>query len=64
MMERGTHVVARDYRNRELARVVWEDVGLGILLCTPADYERAQRDGGEPVTVGFPRGDVRPKAEL
>jgi len=57
-MEKGTRVIARDYQNRELLRVVWEDVGAGVLLCTVGAYDQAQRKGAEPVTVGFPRYDV------
>lgn len=60
-MKRGTRVIASDYQKRELSRIVWEDVGPGVLLCTVEAYKRARRKGIEPVTVGFPRDDVRPE---
>jgi len=57
-MEKGARVIGRDYHNRELLRVVWEDVGPGVFLCTVEAYDQAQHEGSEPVTVGFPRYDV------
>jgi hypothetical protein len=62
-MEKGIRVIARDYQNQELLRVVWEDVGPGVLLCTVEAYDQAQREGAEPVTVGFPRHDIRPECD-
>ena len=63
-MEKGTRVIAKDYKGRELLRVVWEDVGRGMLLCTVEEYDRVQREGCEPVTLGFPHQDVRPEGPL
>lgn len=63
MWARGTRVIAKGYRQRKLSRVVWEDLGRGILLCTVEEYQHVQREGGEPVTVGFPSEDIRPEQE-
>ena len=56
-------VIVRDYRKQELNRVVWDVANEGVLLCTEAAYRRAQQNGEEPVTVGFPAADVHQKRQ-
>ncbi len=58
-MKQGTRVITLDWKQRELEQVVWRDTGRGVLLCTQDAYIRAVSAGTEPVTVGFPREDVR-----
>ncbi len=57
---RGTTVTVKTFGGYTLERIVWEDLGLGVLVCTEEAFTNAQRDGGEPSLVGFPREDVTP----
>ena len=57
-MEQGTRVIVRAYGGKKLERIVWEDVGAGVLLTTEGEFERAKAEGREPIVVGFPREDV------
>ena len=38
--------------------MVIEDLGNVILVCRVEEYERAQIEAREPVTIGFKRSDV------
>ena len=58
MMNRGRRVTVKVFGGRSLKRVVWQDLGRGVLLCTPESYAQAVRGGTEPVVVGFPTEDV------
>lgn len=60
-MKRGERVIVIAFGKKELERVVWEDAGPGILVCTEGSFERALKTGDEPVCVGFPSSDVRRK---
>lgn len=60
-MKRGEHVIVTAFGRKELERVVWEDVGPGVLVCTEKGYSLAEATGTEPVCVGFPASDVRRK---
>jgi hypothetical protein len=60
-MRRGEKVIVIAFGGRELERIVWEDAGAGILICTEEGYTKAIHSGGEPVCVGFPASDVRRK---
>lgn len=60
-MARGEKVIVRDCRGRKLLRVVWADMGAGVLLCTEDGYRQAEESGMEPICVGFPKDDVTPK---
>ena len=62
-MERGAEVTVVAYRGERLRRRVWEDAGPGVLICSEEEYQRAMREGDEPLYVGFPREDVIADAE-
>jgi hypothetical protein len=57
-MEKGAQVTVIGFRGVELQRRVWEDVGLGVLVCAEDDYQRALEYGVEPPCAGFPKQDV------
>lgn len=57
-MDRGTEVTVIAYGGVLLHRRVWEDVGIGVLVCSEEDYKRALRLGEEPPASGFPKQDV------
>jgi hypothetical protein len=58
MIERGKRVLVRAFGGQQLERVVWEDVGRGLLLTTSAQYEQAIKSNTEPIAVGFPKDDL------
>jgi hypothetical protein len=58
MIKRGERVLIKAYGGKELERIVWEDVGKGLLLTTEREYRQAVQDGTEPISVGFPKDDV------
>jgi hypothetical protein len=58
MFERGKRVLVKAYGGKQLDRIVWEDVGKGLLVTTEREYQQAIRDGTEPILVGFPKDDV------
>lgn len=55
---RGKHVLVKAFGGQQLERIVWEDVGRGLLLTTSAQYEQAIRNNTEPIAVGFPKDDL------
>ena len=58
-MNRGDIVNVRDFRDRLHRRIVWEELGTSIVVCTESDYEGWKRTGLEPKVVGFPIEDVK-----
>lgn len=58
-MTRGEKVIVIAFGKRELERVVWEDAGPSVFVCTEEAYRSALTEGTEPISVAFPRGDVR-----
>lgn len=52
-MKRGQRINVRLFGGKIVERIVWKDVGRGVLLCTAESFEEAERTGTEPVTVGF-----------
>ena len=60
-MKRGDSVEVIEFRGRKLSRIVWEDTGPGVLICTEEGYRRAIESGEEPICVGFPASDVKRK---
>jgi hypothetical protein len=57
-MDRGDRVIVIDYRGRKLPRIVWENAGKGVWVCTPERYREALKEGSEPNCSAFPREDV------
>ena len=58
MIERGKQVLIRAYGGQQLQRIVWADVGKGLLLTTEREYNRAIKEKLEPISVGFPKDDL------
>ena len=57
-MRRGERVQVRTSKGDTVTLIVWQDTGVGVMLCTPQEFVRAMRDGGEPETVGFPKDQL------
>jgi hypothetical protein len=57
-MERGDEVTVVSFRGVLLQRRVWEDAGVGVLVCSENDYQQALLSGDEPLFVGFPKRDI------
>jgi hypothetical protein len=57
-MERGAWVQVRAFGGEILARRVVEVDGDTIAICRDEEYQTAQREGREPITVGFPRSAI------
>ena len=60
-MRRGEKVIVTAFGKKQLERIVWEDAGPGILICTEKGFQLASETGTEPICVGFPASDVRRK---
>ena len=63
MYERGEQVVVEGYRGRRSVLTVWEDRGRGIVLTSQEGYSRLLAGDGSAPAVGFPKRDVRGKAD-
>ena len=57
-MDRGNIVIVKDFRGQLLRRVVWEEFGTSVIVCTETEYKNWQQTGLEPKVVGFPYEDV------
>jgi hypothetical protein len=57
-IKRGERVLVRVYGNKQIERITWEDTGIGVLLTTEREYQKALQEGTEPVVVGFPKDDI------
>lgn len=57
-MDRGDRVIVIDYRGRRLPRVVWENAGKGVWVCTSERYQQALNEECEPNCSAFPMADV------
>ncbi|HXZ94736.1 MAG TPA: hypothetical protein VEG28_02355 [Dehalococcoidia bacterium] len=57
-IERGKRVLVKAFGGQQLERIVWKDVGKGLLLTTSAQYELAVKSNTEPIAVGFPKDDL------
>jgi hypothetical protein len=58
VIERGRQVLIKAYGEQQLQRIVWADVGKGLLLTTEREYNRAIKENTEPISVGFPKDDL------
>lgn len=58
MLKRGTEVTVHAFRDKQLRRRVWKDVGKVVFLCTEEEYRRALDQEEEAITVGFPKEDI------
>jgi hypothetical protein len=58
IVKRGDEIQVRDWKGTVLRRVVWEDAGVGVLVCTPEAYARYLNEGVEPNYMGFPKDDI------
>ena len=57
-MERGSWVRVHAYGGEIIMRRVVEVDGDTIAICRDDEFQAAQREGREPVSVGFPRNAV------
>lgn len=55
---RGTHVIARCYKDKPVVLVIWAESGNCILLSTEENFERLLTGVEAPAPVGFARHDV------
>lgn len=62
MYERGERVIVTG-RGSETVLVVWEDRGRGLVLTSDAGYRLALAGDPNAPLVGFPRRDVRGRAD-
>lgn len=63
MYQRGERVVVAGMGGRESTLLVWEDHGQGVALTTANGYQRALSGDPEAPIVGYPRRDVRGRAD-
>lgn len=57
-MDRGDIVTVQDLRGRFRQRIVWEQFGASIVVCTPTDFENWRQTGSEPRLTGFPHEEI------
>ena len=65
-MKKGDAVKVRAFGGEFLTRRVVEDLGKTIIICSEAEFSRAQSEGRDPNGIGFPVEDVQkisPKRE-
>lgn len=63
MYERGDRVVVEGRGGRRATLTVWEDHGRGLALSSEDGYRRLLAGDSDAPLVGFPRRDVRGKAD-
>ena len=51
-------VVTLDSSTGPIDRVVVRDLGEIVLVCRADEYKKAEKEGREPVSVGFKRTDI------
>lgn len=61
--ERGDLVVVEGFRHRRAVLRVWADKGKGATLCTDAGYQRLLSGAQDVALVGFPKADIKGRAE-
>lgn len=59
VLKRGARVTVTAFGGKKLDRVVWEDVGRGVLITTAREYAKAESEYREPICVGFPHDSVQ-----
>lgn len=57
-MKPGDKVRAKDAFGRILERIVVAIERTNVFICTPEEYEAAQREHREPTCIGFKAWDV------
>lgn len=57
--QRGQLVTANAFGGKLLSMIVVEDCGNVVLICKPEEFERAQREDRQPISVGFHKEDIR-----
>jgi hypothetical protein len=57
-MNKGDAVTVRAFGGEFLTRRVVEDLGKTIIICSEAEFSRAQSEGRDPDGIGFPVEDV------
>ncbi|MCW5603926.1 MAG: hypothetical protein KIT18_05205 [Burkholderiales bacterium] len=55
---KGEKVVATTFDGGKVIRLVWEDWGNTVFLCSERQFEALQSGWQAPMPIGFPRGDV------
>lgn len=58
-MNKGDTVTVQDFRGRLLQRIVWDQFGTSIVVCTAGEYETWRQTGSEPKLAGFPHQEVK-----
>ena len=61
LLKRGQEVLAKTFGGVEVLRLVWEDVGDTVYLCSDSQFEALTKGWGAPMPIGFPKRDVRKK---
>lgn len=57
-LKRGEKVCI-DSSEGPVSRLVWEDCGDAVLLCSERQFEALMKGWDAPMPIGFPRRDVR-----
>jgi hypothetical protein len=57
-LTQGQWVTVIAYGGESLQRVVVNDLGRTVIVCTEQEFHSAQQENREPDGVGFPRKDV------
>jgi hypothetical protein len=57
-LERGATVLVKTSNRGEVERVVWEDAGGTVYLCSPRQFDALNNGINAPTPIGFPRDDV------
>jgi len=58
VLQPGKIVRLRSYGSEEIERRVIDVTGTTVVVCRVEEWEEAQREGREPMCVGFPRTAV------
>jgi len=58
-VNKGDTVTVQDFRGRFLRRIVWQQFGVSVVVCTPGEYENWKLTGSEPKLAGFPHEEVK-----
>ena len=57
--EAGDRITILFFAGKTLDVVVAHDEGEAMLICSPYEFERAQREGRQPASIEYPKGYVR-----
>lgn len=55
---RGERILAKTL-DGEVQRVVWEDHGDSVRICSERQYEALSKGLNAPMPIGFPKSDIK-----